>query len=303
MADCCLFCAASFTRRAPRYAEPRPPSQWIAFGVPAIITEEAFNTVQGLLQSRAPSRTPPRVVNSPTFLAGLARCGYCKSALIQNTGKGGRYRYYCCSRKLKEGPTSCQGLRMQMDKLDDIVTGEVAKRVLEPTRLGDLLESFVKAAARHGDQNKEKLAKLRHDHKESQAAIMRLLGLVEQGLMEAEDPALRERMIALKLQRDELARTITDLQTHMASDAPTITPEKISLVSTLLRDRLHHGPMELRQGYARLLMDEVAVTQDEIQISGSREILARVASDGANMPPPAVLSFVREWRARKDSNL
>ena len=81
------------------------------------------------------------------------------------------------------------------------------------------------------------------------------------------------------------------------------TPEKISLVSTLLRDRLHHGPMEMRQAYARLLMDEVAVTQDEIQISGSRVILARVASDGANMPPPAVLSFVREWRARKDSNL
>ena len=89
----------------------------------------------------------------------------------------------------------------------------------------------------------------------------------------------------------------------MVSDAPTITPEKIRLVSTLLRDRLHHGPMEMRQAYARLLMDEVAVTQDEIQISSAREILARVASDGANMPQPAVLSFVREWRTRHDSNV
>ena len=81
------------------------------------------------------------------------------------------------------------------------------------------------------------------------------------------------------------------------------TPEKIGLVSTLLRDRLHHRSMEMRQAYARLLMDEVAVTQDEIQIGGFREILSPVASDGANTPPPAVLSFVREWRTRHDSNV
>jgi hypothetical protein len=34
-------------------------------------------------------------VNGPTFLAGLARCGYCGAVMIRNTGKGGLYRYYC----------------------------------------------------------------------------------------------------------------------------------------------------------------------------------------------------------------
>ena len=69
------------------------------------ISKITFNEVQALLQSRNPKRTPPRVVNGPTFLAGLARCGCCGAAMIQNTGKGGLYRYYCCSSKLKKGPS------------------------------------------------------------------------------------------------------------------------------------------------------------------------------------------------------
>jgi site-specific DNA recombinase len=87
--------AHHFNRRDSRNGTPRPPSQWVALQVPAIIDERTFNAVRGLLQSRDPKRLPPRVANGPTFLAGLARCGYCGAALIQNTGKGGAYRYYC----------------------------------------------------------------------------------------------------------------------------------------------------------------------------------------------------------------
>jgi hypothetical protein len=60
----------------------------LEFRVPAIIDESTFNEVQALQQSRSLKRTPPRVVNGPTFLAGIARCGYCGAAMIQNTGKG-----------------------------------------------------------------------------------------------------------------------------------------------------------------------------------------------------------------------
>jgi site-specific DNA recombinase len=70
----------------------------------------------------------------------------------------------------------------------------------------------------------------------------------------------------------------------------------------LLRDKLHNGPPELKRAYARLLMDEVRVTDEEIRISGSKAVLARAASDGMEQATPAVLSFVREWRTRRDSN-
>lgn len=160
-----------FNRRDSRNGNSRPPSDWIAFEVPALIEEAAFNAVQGLLRSRNPKRLPPRVANGPTFLAGLARCGHCGAALIQNTGKGGTYRYYCCSRKLKEGPTACRGMRIRMDRLDGIVLEELSKRILEPARLTEMLGAYARASWERENADRERLTKLRHARNDAEAGI------------------------------------------------------------------------------------------------------------------------------------
>lgn len=129
-----------FNRTDTRNGRPRPPSEWIEFEVPAIIDEQTFNAVQALLQSRNPKRVAPRIVNGPTLLAGVARCGHCGAGLVLDTGKGGAYRYYCCSRKMREGATACPGMRIRMDRLDEIVVDEIAARVLSPTGWADCLK-------------------------------------------------------------------------------------------------------------------------------------------------------------------
>ena len=292
-----------FNRRDSRAAVNRPPSQWISLEIPALIDEETFNAVQALLQSRDPRRVAPRIVNGPTFLAGLVKCGYCNAALIQNTGKGGAYRYYCCSRKLKEGPSSCRGYRIRMDRLDNLVVDELSARVLEPIRLGEMLQSYIVQAAERSNKNKDHLSSLKSAHRDAEAGILRLLELVEQGLMHAEDGLFRERLVALKIKRDELLAQVTEVQKRSATAPPTITPDKIVKISQLLQDNLKHGPAEFRQSYARLIIGEVRATDDEICISGSKAVLAKVAENDGPHAPATVLSFVREWRTRQDSNL
>ena len=291
-----------FNRTDTRERRPRPPSQWISLNVPALIEEPTFNAVQALLHSRAPSQVAPRVVNGPTLLTGLARCGYCGAALSMNTGKGGAYHYYCCSRKPREGALSCRGMRIRMDRLDDIVLGQIAERIAHPDRLKELLQAYVRSAGERAHSNKEMLTRLRQQHTDAEAGIARLLSLVEKGLMDAEDPGLRERLVGLKVQRDELATEARELQTRMTSGEPTITPQKIAQFGTLLRDKLSAGPADLKRAYARLALSEVTVTDDEIRISGSKAALARAASAVPPGGAPAVLSFVREWRAQGESN-
>ena len=70
-----------------------------------------------------------------------------------------------------------------------------------------------------------------------------------------------------------------------------------------MKDKLYGGPPEFRQAYARLLMEEVRVTDEEIRISGLKSVLVKCAADGVAEPVPKVLSFVQGWRARQDSNL
>ncbi len=284
-----------FNRDDVRNERRRPPSEWIAYPVPPIVPEETFNAVQGLLASRSPKQTPPRVTNGPTFLAGIARCARCGAAMILNTGKGGQYRYYACSRAMKEGRTGCKGMRIRMDKLDGVVIDEVARRVLEPSRLTEMLQTYVKAASDRDRADRDRLSKLRADHEDAKAGIQRLLGLVEKGLMHDEDPEFRGRLRGLKVRREEIGRELADMQKRMVSGEPQITPDKVARLSCLIRDKLHDGPPELRQAYGRLLMEEVSVGDHEIRITGSKAALARAASGPFDKAASAVLSSVREW--------
>ena len=60
--------------------------------------------------------------------------------------------------------------------------------------------------------------------------------------MDAEDASLRERLVGLKVRRDELRDEMTDLQKRLASGEPTITRDKITAFAALLRDKLRNGP-------------------------------------------------------------
>jgi site-specific DNA recombinase len=158
----------------------------------------------------------------------------------------------------------------------------------------ELLEGYARSSASREDEARVRLSRLRQSHKEVDAGIARLLELVEKGLMDAEDSILRDRLVGLRLQRDELFRDIDDYQRRLSLGGPTLTLEKIEQLGLMLRDKLYDDPAELRQAYARLMLQEVAVTRDEIRISGSKAKLARCASTGAGDTAPGVLSFVRE---------
>jgi site-specific DNA recombinase len=91
---------------------------------------------------------------------------------------------------------------------------------------------------------------------------------------------MRDRLVALKFERDRIATEIAELQKRIGPAEPISTPEKVERMAELLRDRLYSNQPELRQAYGRLLMDEVSVTREEIRISGSKTVLARAVSAG-----------------------
>ena len=178
----------------------------------------------------------------------------------------------------------------------------MAKKVLDPARLTDMLSACARVGAEREGALRQRLSKLRQGHKDAEAGIARLLELVEKGVMDAEDPGLRERLVGLKVRRDTLAKETSELQRQVSAGTPQIAPEKIERLTRMLHDKLHHGPADLRQAYTRLVMDEVLVTDEEIHISGLKATLPRCATEDEIPAAPAVLSFVQEWRARRDSN-
>ena len=137
---------------------------------------------------------------------------------------------------------------------------------------------------------------------DAEAKITRLLALVESGAMEPDDPALKERLVGLRLQKTELDREIIRLQESLHSGELTLTSEKLATLSVEMRKRLAEGPQELRQAYMRLILSTVTVGQHNVRLEGSPAVLEDLARKGASKSLPEVLSFAQGWRPQGDSN-
>jgi site-specific DNA recombinase len=68
-----------------------------------------------------------------------------------------------------------------------------------------------------------------------------------------------------------------------------------------MRTNVLTGDTPFRRAYIRSIIDQVEVDDTEIRIIGRKSILERLVM-GGGAAPAGVPSFVRKWRARKDSN-
>ena len=118
-----------------RRTKSRTSEEWVAVPVPEIIDPDVFVQAQRELARRAPAATPPRIVNGPALLIGLAKCAKCGGGMTLSTGKGGRYRYYACASRTLKGTSRCDCRNIPMELLDGLVLDQLATRVFEPSRL------------------------------------------------------------------------------------------------------------------------------------------------------------------------
>ena len=143
---------------------------------------------------------------------------------------------------------------------------------------------------------------LKADLTETEGAIGRLLGMVETGLMDINDPMLKERMNALKTKRSNLVRQLETASTPPPAHGPVLTEAKLDRLSASIRSTLHTAPPEMRKAYIKLIVNKAVISKTEIQLSGPKQLLTQVALTELPSTPAEVITFVREWRPQGDSN-
>jgi hypothetical protein len=285
------------------YNDPRAPGEIVIVLVPAIVERETFDAVQSLLQARNPkTKLPARVVIGPTLLTGICYCGNCGGAMTVRTGKSGRYRYYACSIKARQGETGCKGRAILMDKLDDIAVSHIEDRMLDPDRLENLLGSVLGCRSEQAERRREHIATLQRQASESESRLKRLYDAIEAGVADLDDPALKERIAGLKVIRDQ-ARADSDRAQALlenpghgalspANDRRVCAPR--TRTNPEQRGRLSAGS-SARPGAA------FEVADDAVRIMGSKTELLRtliagqVRQSAAIGVPRGGLKWRREW--------
>jgi site-specific DNA recombinase len=274
----------------------------ITVAVPPIIDEATFAIVQARLKARNPKVTPPRVVSGPTLLTGLIHCAKCGGAMTIRTGKGGRYRYYTCSTKARQGPTACTGMTVPMEKLDALVATHLEKRLLDPKRLEQILSTVLDRRQERSERKRQHIAELNKRATETDLRLNRLYDAIEGGVANVDDPDLRTRIATLTATRDQ-ARIDADRAAALLKtiSQKSITPQMLSTFASTARDRMRLPGGGYRRDHLRALAQRVEVDEGEVRIMGSKGDLLRTlagATDGTGTVP----SFVPKWRTRSDSN-
>ena len=216
-----------FNTRFWKTRERKPEMEVVEMTVPAIIEAAEFEAVQALLKTRSPALTAPRIVSGPTLLTGICFCAGCGKAMTLRTGKGGRYRYYTCSTKARQGETGCLGRTVPMDRLDRVVADHIEQRLLQPKRLEQILSSVLDRREARAERRSAHIAELRKRASEADAKLKRLYDAIENGITDLSDPMLKDRIAELKAIRDQARADAERAEDAIDRLGPSITPQAL----------------------------------------------------------------------------
>ncbi|MGO9445748.1 MAG: recombinase family protein [Thiobacillaceae bacterium] len=297
-----LYMGEQFTYvRDSKTQTQRPPEEWIKTAIPAIIDAATFERVRLKREARAPARTPPRLTTSPTLLTGLLRCG-CGAAMTLATGKGGRYKYYKCTRRQNQGNHACSSRNLPMDTLDTLILYQLADKVLAPERLQFLMAELRKRIRSSKDTRQDRINELNRQIKQVEERQQRLLDAIETGVIELDETTQR-RAQQHKAAREALFIELAGVRRDQSlPSVEYLKASQVDVFGKVLRQKLLTPNSALAKSYLNILVDEIVVQDNTATVKGSYAALAETMQTIKMGNLNQVPSFNLDWRARRDSN-
>ena len=289
-----------FNRVSNKTGDAKPETEWVRVAVEPIIDAATFSRGCAQRAGRAPANMPPRVVNSPTLLTGLLKCGHCGAGMTLATGKGGKYRYYKCQTRIAKGNNRCPSGNIPMEKLDELVLKALAEKVFTLGRLKSMLAGIRERMRNSHSEHDARLKVLAKELNELKARSDRLFEAVEGGHLPL-DTALQQRAHKLQARRQELLLEIAGLKRQTEIPLKALNANQAEAFGKALKSRLGANRPFAKQ-YLRLLVSEIRIVDRALEMRGSYDALAHAVAQSKLSAPGAVPSFASKWLPDQGSN-
>jgi len=162
-------------------------------------------------------------------------------AMTLRTGKRGRYCYYTCSTKARQGETGCKGCSIPMEKFDGLVADHLEKRLLKPERLEEVLSSILTRREERAERRAAHVADLRRRAAEAEGKLKRLYDAIESGVADLSDPLLKDRVVELKAVRDQSREDADRAEAAEEQAGPTVTRQALATFARAARKRMRNA--------------------------------------------------------------
>lgn len=233
---------------------------------PAIVDQEIFRRVQGLLRDRSFASVHPRRVSSQYLLSGLARCGYCGRALIGLEAKSGRFSYYVCGTLAKKGANACPSRYLNAGKLEKLVVDRIKEHVLTPAKLTRLAKMVTEELNENVANYETEIDTIDSEIVDAAGRLDRLYDALETGKISLDVLAprireLKERQDRLQARKDDLIMLLTGEKAQMA------TQQEVAECAADFRELLQEGSLVERKAFVHSFVNEVKVTGDQVLVN------------------------------------
>ena len=193
---------------------------------PAIVSQQEFQRVRKLLESRAPAITHPRRAASPYLLSGLAKCETCGKALSASEAKSGKYTYYVCQSILKLGSGSCHTPRLNAKSFEEIIISNIRDHILTESNIRDLVKLLDEEMDGVAREQRQSLETIEAELEEVKRKLDRIWHFVESTDLDMADAS--ERILEHRHRREQLeaaaeeARDVLGQRRELLDSADTI---------------------------------------------------------------------------------
>jgi site-specific DNA recombinase len=275
----------------------KPPEEWIAIPVPALIDQATYDLAQAQL-ARNRVLSFRHAARHAYLLRCLLTCGTCGLAMhgitYPATATRPEHRYYRCAGRdpiLRGRPERCPHRAVKAEELETTVWRHIAGLLSDP---GQLLAQFQRLTelSLAGDQQEQAEAQQlevriqRLGREES-----RLLDAYQAGVLSLDElaqrrPLLEQRRRALVAQREQQGR----LRQERARGQAVLM--ELTTFCERIRARLSEASFEDRQAILQLLIERVIVGDDTLEI---RHVIPL-----SSLPPGASGPDAPDARLRSD---
>ncbi len=290
-----------FNKRNSKTGRIKPQEEWIKLEIQPVIEASTFEAAGIRRAERAPDKVPPRLVNSPTLLTGLLKCGCCGAGMTTATGKGGRYRYYKCNTRIGKGIDLCTSKALPMEKLDQLILIKLADEVFTPQRVLTMMQEMRLRQQNNAKEQTDKLKPLQKELESLKQSSERLFEAIEKGFLPMDD-MLQQRSHKLQTRRQEVLLEIAGLKRQQEMPTDILKPAYINQFTTVLKTKLLDRESNFGKQYLKVLISDITVTGKEAQISGSYGTLAGAIAETKKGTLGRVPTSVSNWLLDLGSN-
>lgn len=155
------------------------------------------------------------------------------------------------------------------------------------------------------ERRREHIAELNRRAAETELRLKRLYDAIESGVADLNDPALKERLVALRALRDQAQVDSERAQAMLeSSGSMAVTPAVLRKFAATARRRLRQDGGGYRRDHLRAFAQRVEVGEGHVRIMGSKGELLRALTSVSSGKSAGigVPTLGLKWRSGRDSN-